>query len=126
VRSVWLVDKKNSGKWYFSNIKAVTEKNDQASQEGGYRTSGYYAEKLGVDPSMRINLNKLSAIKYITITPYSGVSPNNSNAVLFVSHKRVTADNGKTIEQLRRQFDMREIGTTSHWGVDSFQVTATI
>jgi uncharacterized protein (TIGR02145 family) len=126
VRSVWLVDKKNSGKWYFSNIKAVTEKNDQASQEGGYRTSGYYAEKLGVDPSMRINLNKLSAIKYITITPYSGVSPNNSNAVLFVSHKRVTADNGKTIEQLRRQFDMREIGTTSHWGVDSFQVTRLI
>jgi hypothetical protein len=38
VRSVWLVDKKNSGKWYFSNIKAVTEKNDQASQEGGYRS----------------------------------------------------------------------------------------
>jgi hypothetical protein len=32
--------------------------------------------------------------------------------------KRVTADNGKTIEQLRRQFDMREIGTTSHWGVE--------
>jgi hypothetical protein len=39
---------------------------------------------------------------------------------------RVTADNGKTIEQLRRQFDMREIGTTSHWGVDSFQVTRLI